>query len=173
MFRKLLYTLGMLLLMALFYMGVVIAGSENAASRETPASLPLTGSATASSLNDLALFMNCPLPQDRAAGIGSVQNASLGDLTARLLTWQAQDGLEISAVCPAEAAQLLRRDGLSLSAKRWSLDGVTLLTAESSVGACAYYDTPEAAYSFYLPGADADALLDRLAGSITFPAVDP
>ena len=85
-----------------------------------------------------------------------MQDAQAG---ARLLTWQEDSGLTITAVQPASQAQLLRYDTLTPdSAYRWSIQEQTALVAHDGSSACAYYATQDAAYALYLPSGGVQAL---------------
>ncbi|MBQ7455807.1 MAG: hypothetical protein IJS53_05125 [Clostridia bacterium] len=170
MLRKILSALSVLVMLGVFYLAVVVAGSENGVKREEPASLPSVGVVRSSSQADLAAVLGCPFPSTLADGAGEVKDARVGTLNARLLTWQSADGLVISAVRPAAAAALIRHDGLTLiTDTRWELGPATVVIAVGEAGACAYYETDDAAYALFLSGADADALLLRLSDGVTLP----
>lgn len=168
--RKILSVLGLLLLAALFFTGMVMGSEQREDARRTPASLEAVGEVRSSDLSTLTAAFGREVPYGSREGAGTVTDAALGSLTARVLTWRSADGLETGAVRPAEAAQLLRRDGLTLdNSTLWSLDGLTLLMASGNGAACAYYDDGETAFSLYLDSADIDRLLQRLAVGVTFP----
>jgi len=172
--RKLISALGLLLVIALFFLGMVLGGGDREESRrEPPQSLAPAGAARGNDLQVLESAFGCPVPYASRSGSGAVSDETTGSLRARMFSWEGSDGLIITAVRPAEAAHLLRREGLKTNASQlWSLDGKSVLTASGAAGACAYYETEDAAYCLYLPGGDADSLLSRLATDVTFPSPD-
>ena len=168
--RKILFILGLLLLAALFFTGMVLGGDQESARRDAPASLSAIGEVKSTDLDALTAAFGCPVPYGGKTGAGTVKDAKLGTLNARTLTWQAANGIVTTAVRPAEAAQLLRHDELTLdNSTIWTLDGRTLLMAGGEGAACAYYQDEDAAYCLYLAGADIDGLLDRLSSGVIFP----
>lgn len=168
--RKILSVVGLLLIAALFFTGMALSSEERASTREAPASLPGMGTVQSADLRTLEEAFGCPVPYESLRGAGRVSDAQLGSLNARLLIWQSADGIVTGAVRPAEAAQLLRYDGLTLdNSTLWTLDDHTLLMAAGNGAACAYYNDDDAAYSLYLDGGDIDQLLTRLSSNVRFP----
>ena len=168
--RKILSVLGLLLLATLFFIGLVMGSEQREDARQAPVSQEAVGEVRSGDLDALTAAFGCAVPYGSREGAGAVTDVPLGSLRARVLTWRSADGIETGAVRPAEAAQLLRRDGLTLdNSTLWSLDGLTLLMASGSGAACAYYDDGETAFSLYLENADIDQLLERLSTDVTFP----
>lgn len=168
--RKILSVVGLLLIAALFFTGMVLGSEPREEQREQPAPLPAVGTVRGSDLKALEQAFGCPVPHGKGSGVGQVTDAQIGTLRARLLTWQASDGMITGAVRPAEAAQLLRYDGMTLdNSTLWTLDEYTLLMASGDGAACAYYDDDGAAYSLYLDNSDIEGLLARLSSDVIFP----
>lgn len=168
--RKILSLLGLLLILALFFLGMALGREEGEARRDPPVSLPAVGTARGNDLNALTSVFGCGVPYSTKSGSGEVRDVKIGTLQARQLTWHGADGLETNAVLPREAAQLLNREGLAPDVSSlWTVNGHTLMLAVGTSGACAYYEDEDAAYSLFLPGADADSLLSLLAAGVTFP----
>lgn len=169
MLRKLSVLFGLLLLAALFFALPILGASETHVTSDESASLQSIGGVQSTNLDTLISAFGCDVPHDRAGGIGVVEDVTLGSLNARILRWQREGGLVISAVRPAGAAQLIREDGLELDTQHmWTVGGAGLITATGERGSCAYYTTDDAAYSLYLAGADTDALLSALV-MLSFP----
>ena len=169
MLRKLSALFALLLLAALFFALPILGTSEKQVTSDGSSSLQSIGGVQSTSLDTLITTFGCDVPHDRAGGIGIVEDVTLGSLNARILRWQREGGLVISAVRPAAAAQLLREDGLELDTQHmWTVGGAGLITATGERGSCAYYTTDDAAYSLFLPGADTDALLSAVA-ILSFP----
>ena len=155
MLKKIFSALGMGFLLAVFYLLLSLGGRQDKAPvQQIPASpLPSIGSVSSASLPDLAAVFGA---QVSLSGSGAVQDAQAG---ARLLTWQEDSGLTITAVQPASQAQLLRYDTLTPdSAYRWSIQEQTALVAHDGSSACVYYATQDAAYALYLPSGGVQAL---------------
>ena len=168
--KKLLAFLGLVVVSVLFFIGLTLGSEQNVAEHEPPVSLPAVGTVAGEDLQALTDVFGCPVPYGIAMGSGQVSDARLDTLQARLLTWQGSDGLVITAVRPVEAAQLLRRDGLTLdNSTLWASRGHTLLMGIGQDAACAYYNDDNAAYCLYLYGADAQQLLTVLNERVTFP----
>ena len=112
MLKKIFSALGMGFLLAVFYLLLSLGGrQEKAPVQQIPASpLPSIGSVSSASLPDLAAVFGAQVPFVSLSGSGTVQDAQAG---ARLLTWQEDSGLTITAVQPASQAQLLRYDTLT------------------------------------------------------------
>lgn len=158
MLKRIFSALGMGFLLAVFYLLLSLGGrQEKAPVQQIPASpLPSIGSVSSASLPDLAAVFGAQVPFVSLSGSGAVQDAQAG---ARLLTWQEDSGLTITAVQPASQAQLLRYDTLTPdSAYRWSIQEQTALVAHDGSSACAYYATQDAAYALYLPNGGVQAL---------------
>lgn len=158
MLKKIFSALGMGFLLAVFYLLLSLGGrQEKAPVQQIPASpLPSIGSVSSASLPDLAAVFGAQVPFVSLSGSGAVQDAQAG---ARLLTWQEDSGLTITAVQPASQAQLLRYDTLAPDSDyRWSIQEQTALVAHDGSSACAYYATQDAAYALYLPSGGVQAL---------------
>ena len=169
MLRKLSALFMLLLLAAVFFALPILGASKKHVSSDASESLQSIGGVQSTSLDNLIAAFGCDVPHDRASGVGVVEDVTLGSLNARILRWQRDSGLVISAVRPANAAQLLREDGLELDTQHmWTVDGAGLITATGARGSCAYYATEDAAYSLFLAGADTDALLSAVA-ILSFP----
>lgn len=165
--RKFASALGLLLLMALLFVGLVLTGDQGTKEREAPASLPAVGSAQGNDLNTLTAVFGCPVPCGSRTGTGLVTDAAIGSLRARTLTWQGNDGLVTTAVRPVEAASLLRREGFPLDdSNLWTLGSVTLMLSASGEGVCAYYQTEDAAFCLYRADTDTDAFLTLIASGV-------
>ena len=134
-----------------------LGNTEKAPVQQIPASpLPSIGSVSSASLPDLAAVFGAQVPFVSLSGSGTVQDVQAG---ARLLTWQEDSGLTITAVQPASQAQLLRYDTITPdSAYRWSIQEQTALVAHDGSSACAYYATQDASYALYLPSGGVQAL---------------
>lgn len=169
--RKVLSVAGLLLLVALFFVGMVLGGGEEIkGGREEPASLDPIGTLTDTDFSALEQAFGCPVPYGSRSGVGRVTDAQLGSLQARVLTWQADNGIVTRAVRPAEAIQLIRYDDLTLdNSTAWTLGSRTLLTAAGGNAACVYFSDEDAAYCLYQQNADIEKLLARLASDVTFP----
>ena len=174
MLKKALSSLLIVLLMALLFTAFTLGPRESEAVADPPASLPAVGSANGGDQDMLINLFGVPVPRCAGSGHGVVRDQALGSLTARYYQWQSDDGLCVSAVRPAEAAQLIRRDELTLDTDtRWSVNGITVTVARGDGGACAYYGSEDAAYALYLPTVDTDTLLSHLTQTVTFPTADP
>lgn len=173
--RKLMTFVGLLLLMALFYVGLVSTGTQDAEERQPPQSLPAVGTARGSDLDTLISVFGLPVPYGSKQGEGQVTDAAIGSLRARLLTWQGSDGLVTAAVRPAQAASLLRREDFPLGeARQWLVGGVPLMVCAAESGVCAYYQSEDAAFSLYLPQADTETFLTLINRSVRlFPSDQP
>lgn len=166
--RKIIAALGLVLLMALFFVGLVLTGDQGEEERQIAQSLPAVGVAQGNDLDALTDLFGCPIPYGSKEGVGRVTDEKLGTLRARLLTWQAADGLIIQAVRPVQAASLLRREGFPLDENNlWNLGPLTLMLSTDGSGACAYYQTEDAAYSLYRASADPEAFLTELAALLS------
>ena len=164
MLKKLLPLMGLLILAALFFTILVLGGDND--NTPAPVAPEPIGTVKSSDVAALSQAFGLDVPYGSGRGSGEVRDVSLGSLNARLFTWQGEDGLIAQAVRPAEAAQLLRREGLQLDESTlWTLGDKTLLIAEGQDGACAYYQDDEAAYSLYRAGADTQELLAALANA--------
>ena len=173
MLKKAFSALLLLLVIALLFTAFTLGPRESEAVRGAPESLPAIGSANGGDQDALIALFGMPVPRGASGGHGTVQDQALGTLTARLYQWQSDDGLCISAVRPAQAAQLIRRDDLTLDTNtRWAVNGVTVNLAQGTDGACAYYGSEDAAYALFLPHASADELLSRLAQAVAFPTAN-
>ncbi len=162
--RKIFSALGLILLMALFFVGLVLTGEQESDTRQAAQSMPAVGTAQGNDLDALIAVFGCPVPHGSKAGVGRVADETLGTLRARLLTWQGADGLITQAVIPPEAASLLRREGFPLDENNlWNLGTLTLLLSTDGSGVCAYYQTEDAAYSLYQPNTDTERFLTKLA----------
>ena len=170
--QRLFSLLALLLVIGLFFLGMVLGGEEKGPrDAGAPVSLPAVGSVRSSDRAALIALFGLPVSHSAAAGEGVVTDAPLGSINARLYRWQGEDGLEICAVRPAQAAQLLRREETDMqSASLWTVNDRTLMVNSASGGACAYYEDDDAAYSLFLAGADADQLLGRIAADVSFPS---
>ena len=168
--RKILPMAGLLLVAVLFYVGMVMGSETAETQREQAASMEAVGQVRGTDLDALTAVFGRSVPFGSRSGAGYVTDASVGTLRARLLIWQASNGLVTSAVRPAQAAQLLRREELTLDTSAlWTLGGQTLLMAEGEDAACAYYDDGETAYSLYMENADIERLLTVLSAEVSFP----
>ena len=168
--RKVLPMLGLILLAALFFTGMVLGSEQTESAHSAPESLPAIGEARGTDLSTLMKAFGADVPHGPGGGEGYVTDAEIGSLRARLLMWQGADGLVTGAVRPAEAAQLLRREGMTLdNSALWTLGGQTLLMASGDGAACAYYDDGDTAYSLYMENTDIEQLLAYLAARVTFP----
>lgn len=162
--RKIIAALGLILLMALFFVGLVLTGDQGEEERQTARSLPAVGTAQGNDLDALISVFGCAVPYGSKTGTGSVTDAEIGSLRARLLTWQGDDGLITQAVMPVQAASLLRREGFPLDENNlWNLGTLTLILSTDGSGVCAYYQTEDAAYSLYQANTDPEAFLAHLA----------
>ena len=171
--RKIIPALGLILLMALFFVGLVLTGDQSGAGRQKAESQPAVGIAQGNDLDTLMGVFGCPVPYGSKTGAGRVEDAEIGTLRARLLTWQGDDGLITQAVIPVQAASLLRRDGFPLDENNlWTLGGLTLMLATDGSGVCAYYRTEDAAYSLFKDNTDTDAFLSHLAVNQTLLPTD-
>ena len=161
-------------MLALFFIGLVMGSDPADVPGKQEGSLPKTGSIQGNDPAVLETAFGLPFPRTSVHGSGTVNDASAGTLQARLLTWHGEDELTVTAVRPAAAAMILRRNDLEPDTSAlWSVGGQTLMVASGKAGACAYYDDDHAAYCLYLPGADADRLIQFLSASVVFPSSLP
>ena len=168
--RKILPTVGLLLVAALFFTGMVLGSEVTEDQRQNPASLDAVGEVRGTDLDALTQIFGCKVPYGSMNGAGTVADAHIGALRARMLVWQSADGLITGAVRPAEAAQLLRREELTLdNSTLWTLGGQTLLMALGEDAACAYYDDGDTAFSLYMENMNAEQLLAYLSSNAVFP----
>ena len=168
--RKLLPMIGLLLIAAVFFIGMVMGSEDTGSQRSDPQSLEAIGEARGTDLQTLTQVFGGPVPYGSLIGAGYVTDATIGTLRARMLVWQSAGGLMTSAVRPKEAAQLLRRDELTLdNSTLWALGGQTLLMAKGANAACAYYDDGDTAYSLYMENTDIEQLLTYLSENAVFP----
>ena len=168
--RKILPLLGLLLIAALFFTGMVLGSEITETPRQDPVSQEAIGEVRSTDLDVLIQAFGCQVPYGSRSGAGYVADAEIGTLRARMLLWQSSDGLVTGAVRPVEAAQLLRREELTLNnSTLWTLGGQTLLMAEGADAACAYYDDGDTAFSLYMENADIQQLLTRLSDNVIFP----
>ncbi|MBR1606777.1 MAG: hypothetical protein IJ664_03625 [Clostridia bacterium] len=162
--RKIIAALGLILLMALFFVGLVLTNDQSAEERQIAESQPAIGTAQGNDLDALMDVFGCPVPYGSKTGVGRVTDAEIGTLRARLLTWQGDDGVITQAVIPPQAASLLRREGFPLDENNlWNLGTLTLMLSTDGSGVCAYYQTEDAAYSLYQANTGPEAFLTHLA----------
>lgn len=162
--RKIIAALGLILLMALFFVGLVLTNDQSAEERQIAESRPAIGTAQGNDLDALMDVFGCPVPYGSKTGVGRVTDAEIGTLRARLLTWQGDDGVITQAVIPPQAASLLRREGFPLDENNlWNLGTLTLMLSTDGSGVCAYYQTEDAAYSLYQANTGPEAFLTHLA----------
>ncbi len=170
MIRKILFSVLVLLFCCILFFAQLMGSDRKREARVQPTSLPAIGTVSAQQLGMLTQAFGGEIPCASLPGEGSVTDTQTGSLRARLLTWRDSSGAVITAVRPAEAASVLRREELQLRAdSTWSLEGRTLLLAEGGIGASAYYSDSDAAYSIFLPDADGDALLTFIVSQLHFP----
>ena len=166
--RKIIAALGLILLMALFFVGLVLTNDQSAEERQIAESQPAIGTAQGNDLDALMDVFGCPVPYGSKTGVGRVTDTEIGTLRARLLTWQGDDGVITQAGIPPQAASLLRREGFPLDENNlWNLGPLTLMLSTNGSGACAYYQTEDAAYSLYRASADPEAFLTELAALLS------
>ena len=162
--RKIIAALGLIVLMALFFVGLVLTNDQSAEERQIAESQPAIGTAQGNDLDALMDVFGCPVPYGSKTGVGRVTDAEIGTLRARLLTWQGDDGVITQAVIPPQAASLLRREGFPLDENNlWNLGTLTLMLSTDGSGVCAYYQTEDAAYSLYQANTGPEAFLTHLA----------
>lgn len=155
--KKALLYLSVCCTLLLFYVFFSVCSSQTApASTPADLALPSIGTVQSNSLPDLAAILGVQVPYVSLSGSGAVQDAPNG---ARLLRWQEQNGLLISAIRPAAQAAQLRVDGLSLDTScRWHIADHTAALASDGSSACIYYATQDAAYALYCASGGAQAL---------------
>lgn len=156
MLKKIFSALGIGFLLTIFYLLLSLGSAQEKDPVQQSPALPSIGTVSSASLPDLAAAFGAPAPFVSLTGTGTVQDAPNG---ARMLTWQEESGLLITAVQPAAQAQQLRYDALTPdSAYRWTIQDQAALVAHDGSSACAYYATQDAAYALYLPSGGVQAL---------------
>jgi hypothetical protein len=171
--RRLFTAAGILLLLALFYAGLVMGSSPADEPEQRELSLPKIGNVQSSDPNILSKAFGTSFPHVSDTGKGSVSDSMAGTLSARILVWQESDGFTVTAVRPAQAAMAIRRKGLVPDTSAlWSVGGETLMLASGSGDACAYYDNDLAAFCLYRPEASTEEILQYLSASVSFPSAE-
>ena len=99
--------------------------------------------------------------------LGEAANAVYDGGSARLITMRYTTGIVIAAVCPAEAAPLLKRGGMELrmdTAETLQLQGLRqrVVLSESGNTSCVYFSTDDAAYAVYAQGLTGGQLIGVL-----------
>lgn len=157
------------LLIGLFYVGASVLHSPDvqakapAATREPVTPMQAGSSADAQALSALFGARLPVLPG--FAPQGQAVNLNRNGETVRKVTL-SYDGFTVTAVRPADAAPMLLRAGLTLSADGDAAAlGLPAALAVRGDARCAYFSDDMAAYSVYAPAADAETfaqLLSRL-----------
>ncbi len=158
MIKKIFRGFGICLLLAVFYLFLLLNGGLQTVAvqmaDETP--LPRIDGMSSDNLQDLATAFEAQIPYVSADGVGSIETMQNG---ARRLAWHDARGLTVTAVRPASQAYLLRYEGLSLDAScRWTILDYAAAVAHDSSRACVYYAADDAAYALYLPQGDVQSL---------------
>lgn len=161
MLKKLLAALGFALMLAVFYLVLLMGIGSDASLPQQAQSLPPSASAPAisSNLKDLSAQFGADVPYISLLGEGALNDITSHGVTGRLLTWQDDSGFTVSCIRPAALASCIRYDHLAVSgAAGWSIAGYPVLLAQDAGEACVYYSTDDAAYALYLPSGGVPAL---------------
>lgn len=169
--QKLLGALGALLLMVILYVGIVLIDRPDADEQGmyavTEEEITPLQAAQFTDASLLARSFGVEIPCLRDVPMrGTARNAAYDGKMARMVTLD-YNGLTITAVRPADAAPLLLREKLSLSADQaYTLLGIPASLATRGDERCLYLITSSAAYSVYAPAMSGEDFL-AVAGRLT------
>ena len=156
----------LLILIAAVYVAAILiqspgsGGGDSFVVVEDPEDVDRMQAASMSDIPTLSRMFGAPLPAvPGVTPAGESGNMTWDGRNARFVALR-YDGLTIAAVRPAAAAQLLRREGLSVSLRGdLTVLGLPAMLAGKDGAHCVYFSNESAAYAVYAPNATEEAFL--------------
>ena len=151
MLKKLFSSLSLMLTLAVFSL-ILIMGGEKKAAPASSDKEPLTsiGLYSSAELTALAQHFGVPIPYLNLSGTGLVEDTGYPGGYARKFTFRDSDGLTITAVRPAAAAQLLNPGGLIFDASQvYAINDMTAVLANDDTGCYLFFSSEQAAYCLH------------------------
>ncbi len=162
----------LLLVCGLLYLGTVLfqRDSDQEAPERIPEAAPVLENITPGEYSDISLLRQAagyPLLAFSEPFLAQTENLNWMGRTVHRVVMRFSSGMEILSVSPAEAAPLIRQEGMNLAeTEDLMVLQMHAALAVGDAGACLYFSSGQAAYCLFGPGMTGEEII-RASRSLT------